>query len=436
MRGLKRFFTNTFPWTRTLKIKLFRSVHLAVALTKAYIRHLLFPLPLFPIKLFTYSLYYIGLLLLKFITRLVKLAFYLLIWPLRSKKNFAKTVFWAAIFSYFIFTEYRFGYLVERFGGYQKFLCSEWLTTRNLQGSVVRVVGGYSEGSGFFVAPNQVLTSFHVIDGEPSPKVIFPSGNFTTPENITANKDADLALLYLGEKQSGMVLSFSSPELLQPNEPVMSAGYAFGTGLPGEVTVYKGNFASLRRSKKNPLDFLQINLDLADGMSGGPVVDQCGEVVGINTASIAGTSFFVSGDSIQHLWPTFTYQDIAKIKADPAVSPEEAVKAFYTYLKARRMEDGFRLLSREYLQKTDFEEWSNRFTDVLDVQIFVTKQAAGKNDTVFVKFSTKNWVDGEADFHFYEGTWQTVFEDGIYKMKKSSIQEVIDPDWNWFYEPD
>jgi len=66
----------------------------------------------------------------------------------------------------------------------------------------------------------------------------------------------------------------------------------------------------------------------------------------------------------------------------------------------------------------------------------VTKQAAGKNDTVFVKFSTKNWVDGEADFHFYEGTWQTVFEDGIYKMKKSSIQEVIDPDWNWFYEPD
>src|SRR3990170_901638 len=197
MRGLKRFLINTFPWTRTLKYKLQRGIRHTVDRTKAYIRHLLFPLPLFPIKLLTYSFYYISLLILRLISKLIKLAFYLLIWPLRSKKNFAKTIFWAAIFSYFIFTEYRFGYLVERFGGYKKFLCSEWLTTRNLQGSVVRVVGGYSEGSGFFVAPNQVLTSFHVIDGEPSPKVIFPSGNFTTPENITANKDADLALLYL-----------------------------------------------------------------------------------------------------------------------------------------------------------------------------------------------------------------------------------------------
>lgn len=51
-----------------------------------------------------------------------------------------------------------------------------------------------------------------------------------------------------------------------------------------------------------------------------------------------------------------------------------------------------------------------------------------------VKFGTKNWVDGEADWHYYEGTWKTVKDDGVYKMLKSKILEVENPGWDWFYE--
>ena len=54
--------------------------------------------------------------------------------------------------------------------------------------------------------------------------------------------------------------------------------------------------------------------------------------------------------------------------------------------------------------------------------------------TAFVKFSTKNWNDGEADYHYYEGTWQTIVEDGVYKMLKSKIIEVENPGWEWVYE--
>jgi len=43
-------------------------------------------------------------------------------------------------------------------------------------------------------------------------------------------------------------------------------------------------------------------------------------------------------------------------------------------------------------------------------------------------------VDGEAETHFYEGTWQTVKEDGVYKMNKSHIKEVYQPGFEWFYE--
>jgi hypothetical protein len=169
-------------------------------------------------------------------------------------------------------------------------------------------------------------------------------------------------------------------------------------------------------------------------MSGGPISDQCGQIVGVNTISLAGLSLFVIGSDAKALIPSFTDQGIAKIEVDASISPEEAVKAFYTYLKARRMEDGFNLLSREYLKKTNFEEWTNRFKDILDVDVVKSERFENTKDTAFVKFSTKNWVDGEAEIHYYEGTWQTVLEDGLYKMLKSKIKEVENPEWGWFYE--
>ncbi len=98
------------------------------------------------------------------------------------------------------------------------------------------------------------------------------------------------------------------------------------------------------------------------------------------------------------------------------------------------MEKGYNLLSSKYLEKTDYTEWTNRFTDILDVGVISTKMHENTNDTVFVKFGTTNWVDGEAEVHYYEGTWQTVNEEGIFKMNKSKIIEVDNPDYSWFYE--
>lgn len=418
----------------TIKRRVVRKISVHFAQLKRYVSRLIFPVYLFPVKLVTYSLYYGALVMIRAVLKFLRFLLFLLTWPFRSKRNFAKTAFWALVFAYFAFTEIRFLSLTERYGGYGKFFCSEWFTTKKLKSSVVRVVGGFSEGSGFFVSGDQVLTSFHVIAGEPSPKIIFPGGKFVTPTNITANKDADLALLHLSKPYPHMILRFFSLELLQPNEPLLAAGYPLGTSLPGEVTISKGFFSGIRSPRTQTVEFLETTMSLVEGMSGGPTVDQCGDVVGVNTMSLAGLSLFVSSDSVQRLWPTFSDQDITKIEVHPSVSPEEAVRAFYTYLKARRMEEGFALLSREYLQKTDFTEWTSRFTDILDVQVYLSRPVEGTDDTVFIKFSTQNWVDGELEFHYYEGTWQTVFEDGVYKMRRSNIQEVLEPEWTWFYE--
>ncbi|MFC1649326.1 S1C family serine protease [Patescibacteria group bacterium] len=404
-----------------------------LARLKAYVRRLLFPLYLFPIKIITYSVYYLFKYALKLLWSLVKIFFETITFPFRSLKNFIKSIFIIGLVVYVLASVFViFDYLSKEYGYIGKFFCS-YGVNYDLKNSVVRVVGGYSEGSGFFISEDQVITNFHVIADEPSPKIIFPNGDFATPTKITGDKDADLAILYLGKKHPDMILDFLEPYELMEDEKLISAGYPLGTNLAGEATAVKGRFITFRESKYYPVAYVHTDINVVEGMSGGPLVDQCGDVVGINTLSLSGQSLFVSSDDVQRLLPDFTDQEITKIEVDPSESPEEAVRAFYVYLKARRMQDGFDLLSEEYLLKTNYEEWTNRFTDVLDVQVHVSEPYEEIEDTAFVKFQTKNWNDGEVDYHYYEGTWETVEEDGVHKMNKSKIKEIFNPSWDWYY---
>lgn len=400
----------------------------------AYIKRLLFPLYLFPIKLLTYTAYYVVKLLIKTVFALIKIIFECIIFPFKSLKNLLKSIFVIILVIYLFASLFVIvDYLTNQYGVWSKFFCSFGVYPK-LRSSVVRVVGGNGEGSGFFIAENQVLTNFHVIADEPTPKIIFPDGKFTTPVKIIGNKDADLALLFTEENYPDLVLPLQDDSLLYANEPLISAGYPLGTDLSGSATIVKGNFNEVRSSKSLSTRYIQTDVSLVGGMSGGPLTDQCGQVVGINTSSLAGLSLFILGSDAKKLVPEFSDQNVTKINVDPSASPEEAVRAYYTYLKARRMKEGFGLLSQEYLQKTNFEEWTARFTNILDVEIYKSEKYENTKDTAFVKFATKNWVDGEAEWHDYEGTWKTVKEDGVYKMLKSKILEVQNPGTEWFYE--
>lgn len=401
---------------------------------RVYLKRLLFPVYLFPFKVLTYTVYYLVKFLVKLIFAFIGLVIDCIIYPFKSLKNFLKSIFIIGVSVYLFASLFVIAdYLRTQYGWYGKFLCS-FGAKESLQNSVVRIVGGYSEGSGFFISENQVITNFHVIADEPSPKIIFPDGSFVTPNKILGNKDADLAVLFTEKKYPDKVLPLPDRVLLRDEEPLISTGYALGTDLVGKATVVRGNFIDFRKSSKSPVVYLQTNISLVQGMSGGPIADQCGSVIGINTLSLAGLSLYISADQVKTMVPSFTDQGITKIEVDPSKSPEEAVRAYYTYLKARRMKEGFNLLSQEYLLKTNFEEWTNRFKDILDVDVIKSEKYENTKDTAFVKFSTKNWVNSEAVMHYYEGTWTMVKEDGVYKIQKGKILEVDNPGIDWFYE--
>ncbi|MFA6522714.1 MAG: serine protease [Patescibacteria group bacterium] len=402
-----------------------------------YLRRLLFPIYLFPIKLLTYSVFYLIRFIIKLIFAFFGLILDCIVFPFKSLKNFLKSIVTIVVTLYLLASFFViFDYLSNNYGYAAKFLC-KFISVNlenNLKDKVVRIIGSNSQGSGFFISGNQVLTSFHVISGEPSPKIIFADGNFVTPTSITGDQYTDLAILTTAKSYPDLVIPLQTPNRMFENEALLATGYPLGTNIKGEATIQNGKYQAFRKSKKDYAIYIQTDIDLVEGMSGGPLVEMCGNAVGVNTLGLAGLSMFVSADSVKTAIPQMTDKDIAKITLDPSKSPEEAVAAFYTYLKARRMEDGFKLLSSTYLQKTNFQEWTSRFTDILDVYVIKTEKVPGSKDTVFVKFATQNWVDQEIDDHYYEGTWQTIREDGVFKMLKSKILEVETPGTDWFYE--
>src|SRR3989344_4684758 len=92
---------------------------------RAYFKRLLFPLYLFPIKLITYTAYYIVVFSIKFIIALIKIFIDSIIYPFRSLKNFLKSIFIVGVVVYMAASLFVIAdYLRTQYGWYGKFLCS------------------------------------------------------------------------------------------------------------------------------------------------------------------------------------------------------------------------------------------------------------------------------------------------------------------------
>lgn len=322
----------------------------------------------------------------------------------------------------------------KRFGGVEKLKCSEENVQKLMQDSVVRVIGSFGEGSGFPMSENEILTNFHVIEGEPFPKIVFSDGSFATAENIIGNRQKDIAIITINKKLEP--LSFygyygTSNYYADPifGEPVYAAGYPFGSSFPGDVTIKKGSFGGKRFSKDFDINLLQTEIDLNPGMSGGPLVNSCGQVIGINTAGLAGLSVFLDILSVQNAFSTLSTDEITKIEIDTS-TPEGVVKAFYTYIKARDLRKAYDLVTEEKMKGESYEEWIKGYENTLHVDLLMSKIDEENENKIFVKIISSDWVDDELIYRYFEGWWEV--NDDL-KLWKSIIEEIQDPGWDWFY---
>lgn len=150
-----------------------------------------------------------------------------------------------------------------------------------------------SAGSGFFVDESgYIITNRHVVDEEDADyTVVLENGKRRSAEVVYRDAKNDLAVLKISGSDYPVVPLGDSSKL-KVGTTVVGIGNAYGR-YPNTVSL--GSVSGLRRTIVAPdgeesqrlTNLIQTNAQLFPGYSGGPLLNENGEVIGINVAIAA-----------------------------------------------------------------------------------------------------------------------------------------------------
>ena len=144
-----------------------------------------------------------------------------------------------------------------------------------------------SLGSGVVVSPDgYIITNNHVVDGATDVKVSFANKEEMPAKIVGTDKYTDVAILKIDRKNLP-ALPFADSGKAEVGDVVLAIGEPFGLG----QTVTMGIISAKGRAGlgiERFEDFIQTDAAINRGNSGGALIDTKGELVGINTAILAG----------------------------------------------------------------------------------------------------------------------------------------------------
>ena len=134
-------------------------------------------------------------------------------------------------------------------------------------------------GSGFIIsADGFVMTNAHVVDGADEVLVTLPDKREFKAKLIGADKRTDVAVVKIDSTGLPFV-RIGDINRLRVGEWVMAIGSPFGL----ENTVTAGIVSAKQRDTGDYLPFIQTDVAVNPGNSGGPLINMRGEVVGVNS---------------------------------------------------------------------------------------------------------------------------------------------------------
>lgn len=154
-------------------------------------------------------------------------------------------------------------------------------------------IGG---GSGFIVsADGYVLTSNHVVSDTAAEytAILSPTHKYSA-KVLSRNPINDTAVLKI-EGEAFPFIEMSDSDDIELGEDVLAIGNALGeftdtlsAGIVSGLSRFITAFGGLDHQQQNLRGLIQTDAAINPGNSGGPLVNMEGQVIGINTATIAG----------------------------------------------------------------------------------------------------------------------------------------------------
>jgi len=161
-----------------------------------------------------------------------------------------------------------------------------------------------SMGSGFVISGNGlIITNYHVIRGKEEIDVYFPSIDKSFSAKIALeDQNNDIALLALEDFHisdyftKDIPFIISSTKDMRLGQEIFTLGYPLGEILGKSVKLSTGDISSLYGIKDDPR-LIQISNPIQPGNSGGPLLNENGEIVGV-VVSTLNARYFYENESI------------------------------------------------------------------------------------------------------------------------------------------
>jgi hypothetical protein len=174
-----------------------------------------------------------------------------------------------------------------------------------------------SLGSGFVVRDGEVASNLHVVEGAAKgyAKLVGQKAKYDIGGIVAVDPERDLVLLKI-PFSSAPTLFLGISDAVQVGETV----YAVGNPQGLEGTFSQGIVSSIREVGTDKL--LQITAPISPGSSGGPILNERGEVIGVSVAT------FRSGQNLNFAIPSVYLKELLS-KSGPIkpLSQANAVKA-------------------------------------------------------------------------------------------------------------
>ena len=141
--------------------------------------------------------------------------------------------------------------------------------------SVVVIHTVSASGSGFVIEENLILTNAHVVGNYSSVNVELYDKTKVIGTVIKVDEKIDLALVQVNKNLTPLALNSDTPEVGQDV-------YVIGAPKDMSYTMTKGIVSALDRSLVGN-KYIQIDASINSGNSGGPLLDEGGNVIGVIT---------------------------------------------------------------------------------------------------------------------------------------------------------
>ena len=170
-----------------------------------------------------------------------------------------------------------------------------------------------SAGSGFILTTDgYIITNYHVVKGAQTIKVTLYSGQEYEAQYVGGDEDYDIAVIKV-EGDGLQAVTLGDSDTLNVGDRVLAIGNPLG-----ELTfsMSGGMVSSVNRAinvEGTPFNMIQTDTSINPGNSGGPLLNSCGEVVGIVSAKFSSTG---SGESAEGLGFAIPINDVSSMIQD------------------------------------------------------------------------------------------------------------------------